>query len=123
MYKFAINFSVIIMVYFLKFMSFKIFLDDLYVTGKKTEEICQSGYGPIQSHSGCYEASKSLSISLWNGPHYASSDDRLPYCWVGANGGANYNPNDDKGSNSRVSKLICKKNRKFMLSLKNKRKS
>jgi len=45
----------------------------------------------------------------WNGEALKTHDHRLPYCWVGAGGKVNWNSRGDKGSGSRVSKLICKR--------------
>ena len=107
-----------ILVYFYKFLSTWIFVEDLYAIGVLGEEICQSGHGPITSLSVCNDARQSLSISKWNAEKYDNNNGRLPYCWVGPNGGANYNSKGDNGSNFRASTLICKKYRKFILSFK-----
>ena len=70
---------------------------------------CPNGYQPVNSLSRCNEARNELSISGWNGVKTKNHRERLPYCWVGSGGRANYNPRGDSGWNPPVptSKLIC----------------
>ena len=70
---------------------------------------CPYGYQPVNSLSKCNEARNELSISGWNGVDTKTHRARLPYCWVGPGGRANYNPRGDSGWNPPVptSKLIC----------------
>ena len=63
----------------------------------------------------CNDARQRLSISGWNAKKYPRRNERLPYCWAGAYGGANYNEYGDSGPNFRASKVICKRLGKFIL--------
>ena len=73
---------------------------------------CPSGYKPIKSSSRCNKARNDLSISGWR---KNTTPGRLPYCWVGIDGRANYNSNGDIGSDSAKiaeARLICEDGRK-----------
>ena len=84
------------------------------MVGELGESRCQNGYQPILSPSVCNYARNELAISKWNAPDALSdSSDRLPYCFIGAQGGANYNSKGDSGTNGRASRLLCAKSRKF----------
>ena len=85
-----------------------------YKIGAKGASECPSGYVSIQSLSGCNEARKEMSISGWNSESFNKHVHRLPYCWVGPGGKANYNSNGDSGSNQHPadSQLICEDGRK-----------
>ena len=78
--------------------------------GAKGASECPSGYKPIRSLSRCNEARNVLLISKWKAEKSNTSPGRLPYCWVGRGGRANYNSNGDIGSDpSKTSegRLIC----------------
>ena len=68
----------------------------------------------IRSLSDCNEARKNLGISIWKDEKRNKDTARLPYCWIGGSGAANYNANGDWGSRGLVvSKLICQKYGEF----------
>ena len=73
---------------------------------------CPIGYCPIKSISRCYEASIEVFISGWNGENLSNDVNRLPYCWIGGDGKANYNSKGDSGPNCRTARLICETCRK-----------
>ena len=93
---------------------FKYALGPKYKIGVLGASECPVGYIPIQSLSGCNKARNELSISGWSKENYNNHRHRLPYCWIGSGGGANYNSNGDWGPNgpAPVSKLICEYFRK-----------
>ena len=91
---------------------FKYLLDPQYKIGTLGASECPNGYKHIQSLSGCNAARNELSFSVWNGERFINNGQRLPYCWVGTGGGANYNSNGDTGQNPPPSRLICENDRK-----------
>ena len=93
------------------------FLAPQYNIGSPGEATCISGYCPILSLSKCNDARNSLAISGWNAETFQSAPLRLPYCWIGVNGKANYNPNGDSGSNSAKAKIICERCGRFHITL------
>ena len=88
-----------------------------YNIGSPGEATCISGYCPILSLSKCNDARNSLAISGWNANMFQAAPLRLPYCWIGVNGKANYNPNGDSGSNSGKAKIICERCGRFHITL------
>ena len=93
------------------------FLAPQYNIGSPGEATCISGYCPILSLSKCNDARNSLAISGWNANIFQAAPLRLPYCWIGVNGKANYNPNGDSGSNSAKAKIICERCGRFHITL------
>ena len=93
------------------------FLAPQYNIGSPGEATCISGYCPILSLSKCNDARNSLAISGWNANMFQAAPLRLPYCWIGVNGKANYNPNGDSGSNSAKAKIICERCGRFHITL------
>ncbi|CAK0824142.1 unnamed protein product, partial [Prorocentrum cordatum] len=61
------------------------------------EQACPSGYADITSEEECSRARESVGTSGWRGQELSDSPDRLPYCWVGSYGYANFNPAGDTG--------------------------
>ena len=80
---------------------------DRFKIGALGQSECQSGYKPVKSVSRCNEARKEMSISGWNLERFKSNNARLPYCWIGAGGSANYNANGDAGPTSQGARLLC----------------
>ena len=85
-----------------------------YEIGIPGEDKCPSGYNYIQSLSACNDASDALLDTKFNGLKLIANQARLPYCWLGKNGNANYNSNGDLGRNGlKGSRLICEKSREY----------
>ena len=76
------------------------------------ESECPTGYNPVRSLSTCNKARKEMSISGWNSESN-KGNARLPYCWVGRGGGANYNSNGDSGGNIEGSRLLCESRKSY----------
>ena len=66
-------------------------------------------YGDILTKGECKKAANTLEISKWKGEKLNRHRARLPYCWVGKGGGANFNVNGDEGRKIDGSSLICKR--------------
>ena len=92
-----------------------------YDIGELGQSECKNGFVPIRSESRCDEARKGLDIQIFRGEQLMDNEARLPYCWIGAGGAANYNPKDNQGNNGGVAKLICEKGGKFYFILTQKR--
>ena len=75
--------------------------------GALGESECQDGYQPIKSLSRCNEQRKEMSIAEWNHELHKNKNGRLPYCWIGPGGRANYNPNGDAGPTAQGARLLC----------------
>ena len=85
-----------------------------YKIGNLGEDKCPSGYNYIQSLSACNDASNALLKKDSKGEKNIDNNVRLPYCWIGGKGNANYNPTGDSGLNGwKYSKLICEKSSKY----------
>lgn len=69
--------------------------------------VCPSGYVYINDFDECNNARLQLGIKQWNGNNLNTHNHRLPYCWVGQSGKANFNEYGDVGSNPSLSVLIC----------------
>ena len=86
-----------------------------YEIGIPGEDKCPSGYNYIQSLSACNDASDALLDTKFNGLKLIANQARLPYCWLGKNGNANYNANGDLGRQvEKSSRLICEKSREYL---------
>ena len=81
------------------------------------EARCNSGYCSIRSLAECNAARNSLAISGWRADTLQAHQHRLPYCWIGVGGAANFNPNGDSGSDSGNTKIICEICSKFYITL------
>ena len=79
-----------------------------YVLGAKGTGFCPKTSRDIFTYDDCETAANVLQISKWKGEKFNQHDGRLPYCWVGKGGAANFNGNGDKGSKGDDSALICK---------------
>ena len=53
-----------------------------------------------------------MSISRWNSEDN-KGNARLPYCWVGRGGGANYNSNGDSGKDIEGSRILCESRKSY----------
>ena len=93
-------------------MSSNCIVDDKFKIGALGESKCPTGYSPIRSLSTCNEARKEMSISRWNSEDN-KGNARLPYCWVGRGGGANYNSNGDSGKDIEGSRLLCESRKSY----------
>jgi FkbM family methyltransferase len=80
-----------------------------YMLGDAGSDVCPTSYEPVKSHKECNTARQAMGKD-YNGMDFKSSDFRLPYCWLGGAGKANFNPDGDSGTgeDKRLSKLICK---------------
>ena len=91
----------------------KLFWSSVLATRYKTaalgEAKCSNGYCPIRSLAECNAARNSLAISGWNADSLQTHHNRLPHCFVGGGGYANFNPNCDSGSDPGKSKIICER--------------
>jgi hypothetical protein len=65
---------------------------------------CPTGFTAITTMSACQDASAWLGIG-WNGNSSANSSDFLPYCWVSADGNANFNGNGNTGSEAQTAMM------------------
>ena len=94
---------------------FELVLDPRFRIGTPGSSECQYGYSPIRKKSVCNEARQQLEITGWNGADKSDSEYRLPYCWIGAGGNANFNPKGDSGNPPNIkliASLICENSRK-----------
>jgi hypothetical protein len=71
--------------------------------------VCPSGFTTLVSKVECDTARIALGIPKFNGESFNAHKDRLPYCWIGNHGSANWNGNGDSGPKHDASTLICKK--------------
>ena len=81
------------------------------------EAACSSDYCPIRSLVECNAARIGLAISVWRADELQANTIRLPYCWIGSAGAANFNPSGDSGSNPGRSRIICERCGKFYTTL------
>jgi len=81
------------------------------VYGELGSNTCPEGFRSITSEPRCDAARQELGVQ-YNGEGTTNSG-RLPYCWLGAGGRANFNPNGDNGhiaANVARSKILCEVN-------------
>jgi len=97
-----------------------------YALGGRSSPTCPTKYTPILTLADCRLAATALKNEIapdsseeitgnMNEPRLLEDyygNDRLPYCWLGASGKANFNPYGDKGTKDNVdqqSQVFCKK--------------
>jgi len=83
-----------------------------YVMSKNGKTTCMDGYKYISNEKQCNKARKRLG-KKYNGKKWKNNSNRLPFCWIGAGGYANFNKAGTTGSTSGNSKLLCKRIKKL----------
>jgi len=71
---------------------------------------CPRGFAYITNMDECNLARKALDgVDGWNDEGLKTHSARMPFCWVGRDKKANYNPSGDWGADFSKSTLICKR--------------
>ena len=89
-------------------VNFPFFISGSYLIATKGELYCPQGYESIATFEKCKLASTAVGTLGWNGEILNGHSHRMPYCWIGVAGKANYNGNGDHSDGYSDSKLICK---------------
>jgi len=79
-----------------------------YVIGVLGFPLCPPGSVGLETEQECDDAWQALNVPAYNGERLNGHRDRMPGCWIGRGGKANWNANLDFGIDSCQSTLICK---------------